>query len=149
TPTRELAAQVAESARTYGRYLQLRTNVVFGGVGIHPQIGAMRKGCDLLIATPGRLIDLVEQGALDLSGIKGFVLDEADRMLAMGFIPAIKRILKMLPARRQNLMFSATYSDDIRELASRMLRDPATIEVAPRNATADKVEQTAYKVAKE
>lgn len=149
TPTRELAAQVAESARTYGSYLQVRTAVVFGGVGINPQISAMRRGCDLLIATPGRLMDLVEQGELDLSNIRGLVLDEADRMLDMGFIHAIKRIIKLLPANRQNLMFSATYSEDIRNLSSRILQNPETIEVAPRNATADRVEQSVYKLPKD
>ncbi|MEJ1962411.1 MAG: DEAD/DEAH box helicase [Gammaproteobacteria bacterium] len=148
-PTRELAAQIAESARAYGKYLDLRTVVVFGGVGIHPQIDALRRGCDLLIATPGRLLDLAEQRAVDLRNVKCFVLDEADRMLDMGFIHAIKRVLKMLPPVRQNLMFSATYSEDIRELASKFVRNPATIEVAARNATADKVEQTAYRVPKD
>ena len=148
-PTRELAAQIAESARAYGKYLDLRTVVVFGGVGINPQIDALRRGCDLLIATPGRLLDLCEQRVADLRSVKCFVLDEADRMLDMGFIHAIKRILKMLPPVRQNLMFSATYSEDIRELASKFVRNPATIEVAARNATADKVEQTAYRVSKE
>jgi ATP-dependent RNA helicase RhlE len=149
TPTRELAAQIAENARAYGKYLDLRTVVVFGGVGIHPQIDALRQGCDLLIATPGRLLDLAEQRAVDLRNIKCFVLDEADRMLDMGFIHAIKRVLKLLPAARQNLMFSATYSEDIRELANRFVKNPATIEVAPRNATADKVEQSVYRVSKE
>jgi len=149
TPTRELAAQVAESARTYGRHVDLRTEVVFGGVSINPQIGALRRGCDLLVATPGRLLDLAEQNALDLREVSVFVLDEADRMLDMGFIPAIRRVIRLLPARRQNLMFSATYSDEIRELANRILREPAEIEVAPRNATADRVEQAAYRVSKE
>ena len=149
TPTRELAAQVAESARTYGRYLDLRTNVVFGGVSINPQIDSLRAGCDLLVATPGRLLDLAEQRALDLRSVECFVLDEADRMLDMGFIPAIRRVLKLLPPQRQNLMFSATYSDEIRTLASRFLREPATIEVAMRNATADRVDQQVYRVPKE
>jgi ATP-dependent RNA helicase RhlE len=149
TPTRELAAQIAESARSYGKYVQLRTAVVFGGVSINPQISAMRTGCDLLIATPGRLLDLTEQGVLDLSQVRCFVLDEADRMLDMGFIPAIKRVLKLLPPQRQNLMFSATYSEEIRGLATRLLRNPETIQVAARNATADRVEQMAYKVSKE
>ena len=149
TPTRELAAQIAENARAYGKYLDLRTVVVFGGVGINPQIDALRHGCDLLIATPGRLLDLAEQRAVDLRNIKCFVLDEADRMLDMGFIHAIKQVLKLLPPVRQNLMFSATYSEDIRELANRFVRNPATIEVAPRNATADKVEQSVYRVSKE
>ncbi len=149
TPTRELAAQVAESARTYGKYVGLRTQVVFGGVGINPQIDALERGCDLLVATPGRLLDLAEQGALDLRQVACFVLDEADRMLDMGFIHAIRQVLKRLPPQRQNLMFSATYSDDIRELAGRILRAPAEIEVAPRNATADRVDQQVFRVTKE
>jgi len=149
TPTRELAAQVAESARGYGRYTNLRAAVVFGGVSEKPQIGALRSGCDMLIATPGRLLDLVDQGALDLSKVKHFVLDEADRMLDMGFIHAIKRIIRLLPPSRQNLMFSATYSDDIRDLSARFLRDPISIEVAPRNTTAERVEQVAFAVPKE
>ena len=149
TPTRELAAQVAESACQYGRHTKTRTSVVFGGVGINPQIQSLRSGCDLLVATPGRLLDLAGQRAVDLSTVRHFVLDEADRMLDMGFIHAIRRVLKLLPERRQNLMFSATYSDDIRDLATRLLRDPVTIEVAPRNATADRVDQRAYRVQKE
>ncbi|MEP7242333.1 MAG: DEAD/DEAH box helicase [Gammaproteobacteria bacterium] len=149
TPTRELAAQVAESARSYGKYAGLRTVVVFGGVGINPQIDALRSGCDVLVATPGRLLDLCEQRAVDLRAVQIFVLDEADRMLDMGFIHAIKRVIKMLPAQRQNLMFSATYSEDIRELSSRFLRNPATIEVAARNATADRVDQQVYRVPKD
>ena len=149
TPTRELAAQVAESARTYGKYVGLRTLVVFGGVSINPQISALRSGCDVLVATPGRLLDLAEQGAVQLGSVQCFVLDEADRMLDMGFIPDIKRVIKLLPAKRQNLMFSATYTDDIRALAARILRDPQTIEVAPRNAPADGVEQHVYRVQKD
>jgi ATP-dependent RNA helicase RhlE len=149
TPTRELAAQVAESARIYGKHLDLRTTVVFGGVNISPQINSLRAGCDILVATPGRLLDLAEQRALDLRSVECFVLDEADRMLDMGFIHAIRRVLKLLPPQRQNLMFSATYSDDIRELANRFLREPATIEVAARNPTADRVDQQVYRVSKE
>ena len=149
TPTRELAAQVAESARDYGKYLRLRTAVVFGGVSINPQIDSLRAGCDLLIATPGRLLDLAEQRAVDLREVQCFVLDEADRMLDMGFIHAIRRVLKMLPPQRQNLMFSATYSAEIRELANRFVRNPVVVDVAPRNATADKVEQTVYRVSKD
>ncbi|HEY4212159.1 MAG TPA: DEAD/DEAH box helicase [Steroidobacteraceae bacterium] len=149
TPTRELAAQVAESAASYGKHTSLRTLVVFGGVGINPQIDGLRRGCDVLVATPGRLLDLVEQRVLDLSGVRCVVLDEADRMLDMGFIHAIRRVLKLLPPQRQNLMFSATYSEEIRELASRFLRDPVAIEVAPRNATADRVDQVVYRVAKD
>jgi ATP-dependent RNA helicase RhlE len=149
TPTRELAAQVAESARTYGKYTGLRTHVVFGGVNINPQIEALRGGCDLLVATPGRLLDLAQQRACDLREVRCFVLDEADRMLDMGFIHAIRQVLKLLPPQRQNLMFSATYSEEIRELAGRFLRDPAMVEVAPRNATADRVEQHVYRVPRE
>ncbi|MGB6603412.1 MAG: DEAD/DEAH box helicase [Steroidobacteraceae bacterium] len=149
TPTRELAAQVADSARAYGKYLAVRTAVVFGGVSINPQIAALRSGCDLLVATPGRLLDLSGQGVLDLRSVGCFVLDEADRMLDMGFIHAIRRILKLLPAKRQNLMFSATYPAPIRELASRFLREPAHIEVAARNATAERIEQQVYRVPRE
>src|SRR5208337_2628544 len=108
-PTRELAAQVADSARSYGKYLKLRITQVFGGVNINPQISALRSGCDILVATPGRLLDLVQQRAADLSHVQVLVLDEADRMLDMGFIPDIRRIIKLLPPKRQNLLFSATY----------------------------------------
>ena len=149
TPTRELAAQIADNAKVYGAHKNLRTLVIFGGVGERPQIDGLRAGCDILIATPGRLIDLAEQGACDLSAVRHLVLDEADRMLDMGFIHAIKRVIRMLPAERQNLMFSATYSDDIRELAARMLRDPVAIEVAARNRTADRVDQVAFRVDKD
>jgi len=149
TPTRELAAQVADSARTYGKYVGLRTVVVFGGVSINPQIDALYRGCDLLVATPGRLLDLANQGELDLSAIQCFVLDEADRMLDMGFIRDIRRVVKLLPERRQNLLFSATYSDEIRELSGRILRNPVAIEVSPRNATADKVDQQVFRVSKD
>ncbi len=149
SPTRELTAQIAENARAYGRYKNLRSLVIFGGVSEKPQIEGLRRGCDLLIATPGRLLDLVEQGYADLSKVECLVLDEADRMLDMGFIHAIKRIIKLLPPQRQNLMFSATYSDDIRELASRILRNPVSVEVAPRNTTAERVDQVAFKVPKE
>jgi ATP-dependent RNA helicase RhlE len=149
TPTRELTAQVADSARAYGKYVGVRTVVVFGGVSINPQIDALRDRCDLLVATPGRLLDLAEQGALDLRSIECVVLDEADRMLDMGFLPAIRRVLKLLPRERQNLLFSATYSDEIRELAARILRNPAAIEVASRNATAERVDQQVYRVPKD
>ena len=149
SPTRELTAQIAENARAYGRYTNLRTVVIFGGVSERPQIDALRQGCDILVATPGRLLDLVEQRVLDLSGVRHLVLDEADRMLDMGFIHAIRRILGMLPPTRQNLMFSATYPDAIRDLASRMLRSPVEIEVAPRNTTAERVAQVAFRVSKE
>jgi ATP-dependent RNA helicase RhlE len=149
TPTRELAAQIGESARSYGRYLKFRTLVVFGGVNIKQQILDLRGGCDILVATPGRLLDLAEQGAVNLRAVRCLVLDEADRMLDMGFLPAIRRVLKLLPAQRQNLMFSATYAAEIRELASRILRDPASIEVAPRNATAEGVDHQVYRVPKD
>ncbi|MDE2305236.1 MAG: DEAD/DEAH box helicase [Gammaproteobacteria bacterium] len=149
TPTRELAAQVADSARAYGRHLRLRTFQVFGGVNINPQIAALREGCDLLIATPGRLLDLAQQRAVNLASIEVLVLDEADRMLDMGFIHDIRRVLRLVPEKRQNLLFSATYSDEIRALAERLLRDPVTIQVAPRNAPIELVEQRAYRVPKE
>jgi ATP-dependent RNA helicase RhlE len=148
-PTRELAAQVAQSVRDYGKYLPLRVLQVFGGVGINPQISGLRSGCDILVATPGRLLDLAQQRAADLSHVEVLVLDEADRMLDMGFIHDIKRIIKLLPQRRQNLLFSATYSDDIRGLAERLLADPLSIQVAPRNAPIELVEQRAYRVQKE
>src|SRR5271168_1470533 len=141
TPTRELAAQVAESARDYGKYLQIRITQVFGGVNINPQISALRGGCDILVATPGRLLDLAQQRAADLSKVETLVLDEADRMLDMGFINDIRKIIKLLPQKRQNLLFSATYSDDIRGLAERLLHDPLSIQVAPRNAPIELVEQ--------
>jgi ATP-dependent RNA helicase RhlE len=146
TPTRELAAQVAESAARYARHGTLRTAVIFGGVSERPQIEALRAGCDLLVATPGRLLDLHSQGVLDLSAVSCCVLDEADRMLDMGFIHDIRRILKLLPRQRQNLLFSATYSTAIRELAARLLREPLTIEVAARNVTAERIEQCVYRV---
>ena len=149
TPTRELAAQVADSSRSYGKYLRLRTYQVFGGVSINPQISALRSGCDILVATPGRLLDLAQQRAVDLSKVQVLVLDEAARMLDMGFIPDIRRIIKLLPQQRQNLLFSATYSDDIRGLAERLLHDPLSIQVAPRNAPIELVEQRAYRVQKE
>jgi ATP-dependent RNA helicase RhlE len=149
TPTRELAAQVAQSARDYGKYVPLRILEVFGGASINPQISSLHSGCDILVATPGRLLDLAQQRALDLSGIAVLVLDEADRMLDMGFIHDIRRIIKLLPPKRQNLLFSATYSDDIRALAERLLDEPLAIQVAPRNAPIELVEQRAYRVVKD
>ncbi|HKU12958.1 MAG TPA: DEAD/DEAH box helicase [Steroidobacteraceae bacterium] len=148
-PTRELAAQVNESVRAYGKYLRLRTQVIFGGVGINPQIDGLRRGTDILVATPGRLLDHAQQGTVDLSQVQILVLDEADRMLDMGFIADIRRVIKLLPRQRQNLLFSATYSDDIRRLAQTLLRDPVEIEVARRNAAVDSVEQRAYMVPKD
>ena len=141
TPTRELAAQVGESVKTYGKYLPFKSTVIFGGVGINPQIQALRNGVDILIATPGRLLDHVSQGTLDLKHIDIFVLDEADRMLDMGFIKDIRRVISILPAKRQNLLFSATYSDDIKKLCESILRNPAIVEVARRNTSSELVNQ--------
>ena len=146
TPTRELAAQVEESVRTYGKYLPIKSTVVFGGVGIHPQISAIRQGVDILVATPGRLLDLHQQRAVDFSKIEILVLDEADRMLDMGFIHDIKRVLALLPPKRQNLLFSATFSDDIKNLADRLLDNPALIEVARRNSTVEVIDQKVHPV---
>ena len=146
TPTRELAAQVAESVKVYGKYLPLKTQVVFGGVNMNMQIKRLRSGADILIATPGRLLDLVSQKIIDLSHVEVFVLDEADRMMDMGFIPDIKRILALLPATRQSLMFSATFSTQIKNLAYSMLKAPQTIEVAPPNTSSELVSQVVYPV---
>jgi len=142
TPTRELAAQVADSVKTYGKYLPLKSAVIFGGVGINPQITMLRNGIDILIATPGRLLDHVGQGTVDLSAVEVFVLDEADRMLDMGFIRDIRRVITILPKVRQNLMFSATYSDEIKTLANTLLRNPAEVEVARRNTSSELVSQS-------
>jgi ATP-dependent RNA helicase RhlE len=149
TPTRELAAQVAESVRHYGKHTNLRSLEIFGGVSERPQIAALRNGCDILIATPGRLLDLANQKFVSLAEVQVFVLDEADRMLDMGFIHDIKRVRALLPPVRQNLLFSATYSNDIRKLAQNLLRNPLSVEVAPPNRTADKVEQVSYRLPKE
>jgi len=149
TPTRELAAQVEESVRNYGKYLRLRSMVMFGGVGINPQIEQLKRGVDIVVATPGRLLDHVAQRTIDLSQIELLVLDEADRMLDMGFIHDIRKILNVLPAKRQNLLFSATFSDEIRALADRLLNNPASIEVARRNTTAETVAQRVYPVDRE
>ena len=146
TPTRELAAQVEESVQTYGKYLSLNSMVMFGGVGINPQINRLRKPLDILVATPGRLLDHVGQKTLDLSAIEILVLDEADRMLDMGFIRDIKKILALLPKQRQNLLFSATFSDEIRELAEGLLHNPGFVEVARRNTASELVEQTVHLV---
>ena len=142
-PTRELAAQVGESVVAYGRDVTVKHAVIFGGVGINPQIDRVRRGLDIIIATPGRLLDLTGQGVLDLSKIEILVLDEADRMLDMGFMPDIKRVLKQLPAKRQNLMFSATFSPDIRGLAEGLLTNPVSIDIAPRNTATQLVDQRA------
>ena len=146
TPTRELAAQVADSVKTYGSHLSLRSAVLFGGVGINPQIETLRRGVDIVVATPGRLLDHAQQRTIDLSGIEVFVLDEADRMLDMGFIHAIRRVISLLPKERQNLLFSATFSDDIKRLAKGFLRDPAEVSVATENQTADLVEHRIHPV---
>ncbi|WP_158968796.1 DEAD/DEAH box helicase [Paraglaciecola sp. L3A3] len=148
TPTRELAAQVAESVQTYGRDLPLKSAVVFGGVGINPQMVKLRKGVDILVATPGRLLDLYNQNAVKFSDLEILVLDEADRMLDMGFIHDIKKILKLLPKNRQNLMFSATFSDEIRQLAKGLVNNPVEVSVSPANTTVDLVEQWVYPVDK-
>ncbi|HZZ10695.1 MAG TPA: DEAD/DEAH box helicase [Paraburkholderia sp.] len=146
TPTRELAAQVEESVRAYGKYLKLKSTVMFGGVGINPQIGALRSGVDIVVATPGRLLDHMQQKTIDLSHLEILVLDEADRMLDMGFIHDIKRVLAKLPPKRQNLLFSATFSDEIKTLADNLLDSPALIEVARRNTTAETVAQKIHPV---
>src|SRR5574343_244476 len=149
TPTRELAAQVEESVRTYGKYLKLTSMVMFGGVGMQPQVDRLRKGVDILVATPGRLLDHHQQGTLDLSRVEIFVLDEADRMLDMGFIHDIRKVLAVLPQKKQSLLFSATFSDDIKALADRLLNQPALIEVARRNQTNESIAQKIYNVGRE
>ncbi|APX93014.1 ATP-dependent RNA helicase RhlE [Halomonas sp. 1513] len=149
TPTRELAAQIGENVTGYGRYLKLRSHVIFGGVGQQPQVDAIRGGLDILVATPGRLLDLHQQKHIDLSQVETLVLDEADRMLDMGFIHDIKKILRVLPQKRQNLLFSATFSDEIQRLAGGLLDNPTMIEVARRNTTAELVDQAVYKVDRE
>jgi ATP-dependent RNA helicase RhlE len=149
TPTRELAAQVEESVRTYGKHTKLTSMVMFGGVGMQPQIDKLRKGVDILVATPGRLLDHHQQGTLDLSHVEIFVLDEADRMLDMGFIHDIKKVLAVLPAKKQSLLFSATFSDEIKALADRLLNKPALIEVARRNTTAETIAQKVHPVGRE
>ncbi len=146
TPTRELAAQVEESVRTYGKYLPLRTALLYGGVDIKPQIKSMQGGVEIVVATPGRLLDHMEQKSINLSQVQMLVLDEADRMLDMGFMPAITRILAALPPMRQNLLFSATFSEEIKKLASGFMRSPIMIEVARRNAPAELVTHQVYEV---
>ncbi|MGR4871053.1 DEAD/DEAH box helicase [Variovorax sp. LARHSF232] len=146
TPTRELAAQVEESVRTYGKYLQLSSTVIFGGVGMNPQISKLKSGVDILVATPGRLLDLQQQGMLDLSHVQILVLDEADRMLDMGFIHDVKKVLALVPKEKQSLLFSATFSDEIRELANGLLRDPQSVQVTPRNTTVQRITQVVHPV---
>ncbi|HZX28086.1 MAG TPA: DEAD/DEAH box helicase [Telluria sp.] len=146
TPTRELAAQVEESVRVYGKYTHLNSAVIFGGVGINPQIAMLKRGVDILVATPGRLLDHLSQKTVDLSKIELLVLDEADRMLDMGFIHDIRKVLAALPPKRQNLLFSATFSDEIKALADKLLDSPATIEVARRNSTVEVIAQMVHPV---
>jgi len=146
TPTRELATQVRESVHTYGKYLPLRSTVIFGGVKINPQIEKLRQGIDILVATPGRLLDHVGQKTLDLSQVEILVLDEADRMLDMGFVHDIRKILALVPQQRQTLMFSATFSPEIKRLADHLLKSPARIEVARRNSAAERVSQVVHPV---
>jgi len=148
TPTRELAAQVGESVELYGKHLPFKSTVIFGGVKINPQIAALRRGMDIVIATPGRLLDHVSQGTIDLSHINFFILDEADRMLDMGFINDIKKVLAIIPKQRQNLLFSATYSEEIKRLSDRLLNSPTLIEVARRNTASETVKQAVYPVDK-
>ena len=149
TPTRELAMQVEESVRTYGKHLPLTSLSIFGGVGINPQIHALARGVDILVATPGRLLDHMQQRTVDLSAVEILVLDEADRMLDMGFIRDIRKILAVMPKQKQSLLFSATFSDDIRELAQTFLHDPASVEVARRNTTVETVAQRVIYVDRE
>ncbi|MGB5353756.1 MAG: DEAD/DEAH box helicase [Woeseia sp.] len=146
TPTRELAAQVEESVRNYGRFLPYRSAMIFGGVSINPQIAKLRRGVDIVVATPGRLMDHMQQRTIDLSSIELLVLDEADRMLDMGFIRDMRKIFKVLPAKRQTMLFSATFSNEIRSLAADLLKDPVEVEVAPRNTTAERVSQLVHPV---
>ena len=146
TPTRELAMQIADSVKAYGRHVPLRSAVVYGGVPVDPQVKETRAGVEILVATPGRLLDLVGQKAVNLGQVSIFVLDEADRMLDMGFIPDIRRIMDLLPARRQNLLFSATFNDDVRRLSGSFLHDPETVEVAARNTAVETVRQLLYPV---
>ena len=146
TPTRELAAQIEESAKDYGKYLSLQSTVVFGGVGMKPQVDRVKRGVDVLVATPGRLLDLQGQGLLDLASIEILVLDEADRMLDMGFIHDVKKILALVPKDKQSLLFSATFSDEIRDLAATLLKNPQSIQVTPSNTTVQRISQVIHPV---
>ncbi|MFT7860212.1 MAG: DEAD/DEAH box helicase [Sulfurimonas sp.] len=148
TPTRELAAQVGESVSLYGKHLPFRSTVIFGGVKINPQITQLKKGVDIIVATPGRLLDHISQGNIKLSEIEYFILDEADRMLDMGFINDIKKVMKLLPKKRQNMLFSATYSNEIKKLSENLLNSPTLIEVARRNTSSEIVKQSVYHVDK-
>lgn len=148
TPTRELAAQVHANVREYSEFLNIRSTVIFGGVNQKPQVATLRQGVDILVATPGRLIDLENQGLLSLKRVEIFVLDEADRMLDMGFLRDIERVMKLIPDKRQNLMFSATFSKDIKKLAYSILNNPVQVEATPENTAVEVIEQKAYRVAK-
>lgn len=148
TPTRELAAQIYDNVIEYSKYVDLKSMVIFGGVNQNPQVRTLRQGVDILVATPGRLLDLENQGMLSLSDVEFLVLDEADRMLDMGFIHDIKKVLKMVPARRQNLLFSATFNKDIKKFANSILNNPVRVEATPENTTAEKVDQKTYRVDK-
>ena len=146
TPTRELCAQVSDSVKAYGKHLKLKSTMIFGGVGFNPQVSELRRGVDIIVATPGRLLDHVQQRTVDLRSVEILVLDEADRMLDMGFLPDIRRIMSLLPMQRQNLLFSATFSDEIRKLSNTFMKNPATVEVARRNAPIELVAQSVYHV---
>ena len=146
TPTRELAAQIEESVQNFGKYLQLKSAVIFGGVGMNPQIDKIRRGVDILVATPGRLLDLQQQGHVDLSTIQILVLDEADRMLDMGFVQDVRKILALIPQNKQSLLFSATFSQEIKDLANTLLRNPQSIQVTPSNTTVQRIRQVAHPV---
>lgn len=148
TPTRELAAQVFANVKEYGEFLDLRATVIFGGVNQKPQVSQLRQGVDILVATPGRLLDLIGQNVLSLSKVEILVLDEADRMLDMGFLRDIERIMKLLPPRRQNLLFSATFSKEIKKLANGILHHPVQVEATPENTTVDSINQKVYRVSK-
>ena len=148
TPTRELAAQVAESIKTYGKHMPYSSTVIFGGVGINPQLATIRKGVDIVIATPGRLLDIAGQKGIDFSALECLILDEADRMLDMGFIHDIKKLMKLMPQKRQTLLFSATFSPEIKTLASGLLKNPVLVEVARQNTTADQISQVVHFVDK-
>jgi ATP-dependent RNA helicase RhlE len=146
TPTRELAAQVLEDVQSYSKYVNIRSTVIFGGVNQNPQVAALKQGVDILVATPGRLMDLHQQGHLSLKNLEFMVLDEADRMLDMGFLRDIKRIIQMMPQKRQNLLFSATFSKEIKKLANGLLTDPKIVEATPENSTAERIDQAVYRV---
>jgi ATP-dependent RNA helicase RhlE len=149
TPTRELCAQVNDSVKAYGKHLKLKSTMIFGGVGFNPQVSELRRGVDIIVATPGRLLDHVQQRTVDLRSIEILVLDEADRMLDMGFLPDIRRIMSLLPMQRQNLLFSATFSDEIRKLSNTFMKNPASVEVARRNAPIELVTQVVHPVDKD